>query len=1202
MSVYSISGQLPTNIIWSNNNSPFIVNNTWTGYTDFTGYGFSGYTGDAGFTFNNYGGIGNSYNLKYGVNVNPLPVGKTGYYRNTISLKGLAKNKVIPYQKVESNDQAWVAYETSNGSGIDQNSTNVFSYAFEIIKHVGFSLPLIDSGTNTSGYVSYVSGIPAQIITFTGNLLSELSSLSKGGCDYADCGPTTPQSHPWCNFDPFGNGIKMCWTGNDITGSEYESFLKFIINNHSSGFEWAGLVNSPTGAGLTKYDPLAILENPVGASGAPITSGMFNYITGNIIFDNFVLGDSISFQLYDFDYTGLYRAYHNSYPLYPQTGFTLNCPQDFTGAGDLTNVLNQRLNSPMSYPVWYPYANLSGTPVGVYMTGSLMSFSLSPAKTGTTLTTTPNIIHFISNRNYTSGFQLKSAFNPPPQVLPVDNGQYQANLTRFSGYSYLLPNAVELQGYDPVSGKWVVLDRQEHLYNQLTGLKPTVFTYTGYNAWLNTGTALYYPPPDSGNVTGSGDAHSAKQTYLENSGEFVEAFFSGQTAYAQRFPYICPVISHTRPITIIWPSGFPSGMLETSGQLACTPKSGTPAAGFDPCQQWLYEQNITGLKLVADFNLEDELLANWCFVGTVIPYVKVNDTTCYACTGSAVAPTSGFSGVITSGLYYRTGWNLNPTGTYLSYLLSQTNPPYDITQLSFSKYRLAFTGFAGGNIVDQSDLYLKPLSSFMFRNINLFSAQNDPLSARLVTGDTSSGLFGSFYTLQPQGTILYPFTTNYNYNIPDQSYSGMYTAYNEGIYYTPTGDEVYAKFWTSSGRIIGDVTGILSGTFTGSGIVSNTFNDNYYFYNPNTNQVTFDYTVSDYATSAGKVLSGEAIILNQKAISKSIIIGGVLSNQSYFAQFTSGNNYISGGLVGIPYQEDNVLGVYILTGAVTGISQSGYLNYNFPATGQYDGNVNNIPYYYKPTGFINASAIVPINFTALRNYDYLEINSNAISYYSTQNSNYFSDISGLLNTINSQPLVYQVSGLDLSDPSFYGQYSGTTGIILYSLLSGTSGNNITISSDTTSGIRVPSGGYLTGGQDLYSVMFNTDLFSGTAAGTLYQTGLYSSILPTGTVFGSIPTYQFTRNFTDVWAISTGLPKNLVKYNTGSNLVAPGHYFSTISGDLDIGRYDNLLKIVLNYYNIFGMPTGVGSDVIDLYATGYNFPSGTGIMFRITGIK
>ena len=133
-------------------------------------------------------------------------------------------------------------------------------------------------------------------------------------------------------------------------------------------------------------------------------------------------------------------------------------------------------------------------------------------------------------------------------------------------------------------------------------------------------------------------------------------------------------------------------------------------------------------------------------------------------------------------------------------------------------------------------------------------------------------------------------------------------------------------------------------------------------------------------------------------------------------------------------------------------------------------------------------------------------------------------------------------------------------------------------------------------------MFNTDLFSGTAAGTLYQTGLYSSILPTGTVFGSIPTYQFTRNFTDVWAISTGLPKNLVKYNTGSNLVAPGHYFSTISGDLDIGRYDNLLKIVLNYYNIFGMPTGVGSDVIDLYATGYNFPSGTGIMFRITGIK
>jgi hypothetical protein len=576
----------------------------------------------------------------------------------------------------------------------------------------------------------------------------------------------------------------------------------------------------------------------------------------------------------------------------------------------------------------------------------------------------------------------------------------------------------------------------------------------------------------------------------------------------------------------------------------------------------------------------------------------MNQGTCWVCTGVGVGALSGKKPFTTTRSFLRTGWNLNPTGKYLSCLLQDKN--YDITKLSFSKYRIVLTGFSGTTIYNDQDAYYLQQNSFLFEHINLYSAVPTFTQPQMSKAEQTGCIIGSPYTLQVQGTAIIPFTTNYNYNIPDQTYSGVYNALQEPFYYVPTGSQEYVKFVHSSGRAVGHITGLVSGTFTGSGIISNTF-DNYYFYDENNNQVTFNKTITGYAV-VGDRLSGTANVLNQSTVNSAIIVGGALSNQAYYTSFISGNDNVSGNLINIPYQQDDVLGFYMLTGSVTGTSSSGYLQYNFPVTGAYDGNVDNIPYYYMPTGFVNASAMVLINFAALGNYDYIEINSNAVSYYSTPNSSYFIDISGLLNTINLQPLLYQVSGIDLNDASFNGQYSGITGIMLYSLLSGASGNNISLTSDTVSGIKVPSGGYLTGGQDLYSLMFGTDQFSGTANGTLYQTGFYNSVLPTGTVYGEIPTYQFTRNFTDVWAISTGLPRNLIKYNTGDNIVAPGQYFASISGDPDIGRYDNLIKIGLNYYNKFGMPTGLPKDVIDLYVTGYNFPSGTGIIFRITGIK
>lgn len=1173
---FILSQQLPTNINLQKNTQIFAPNTSWAeDYANFTGYGFTGYTGSAGILLNNFAKQNDTYSLVYGVQATGALSGATGAYRSYVSLKNLRKNTVLSYDKVDSSDAAWASYNLYSGSGMARGSQNVSSYAIEFVNKIGFNYSLLTTGLKTGYRTITIDTLPPYLTLATGNLLNQIVCLSTIDCAFPQPeSPDSPKPNPFARF----LDRKTCWTGTSTTGQNYRNFLSGFLASTADVYRGGVLLRSSP-----KFTPSTINQILITASVASGTSGFFDYISGNIICQPFVTGDSVSFNLYGFDYTGLYYSYHNSYPIYPATGFTLKYPQDFTGYQDLTDALNGRLNN-SSYPVWYPYSALSGSSVGIYITGSLMSFVLKNPNSSVPY------ISFVSNRNYTSGFNITLNTGQRGKIQVLDVSSYESSVNQVSGYSYLLPNQIDLQGYDENSNSWIVLDRQKNLFNQFTGLKPTPFVYSGYSGWFDSGVSVFIPPALSGEITGKGPIVDTESIYPTVGG--FETLYSGnQTAYAQKNIY-CPPISDTRSISVIQPTGWPSGLL--SGCIY-TEKDTETAGSY--CGQWAAENGVSGIILFTDEQLETTQACKAPGKGFV-PYVILNQGTCWVCTGVGSAADSGVKPFESTAYYLRTGWNLNPTGQYLNCLLS--NKQYDITKLNFTKYRIAMTGFSGTNIYNDEDSYYLQQNSFIFKNINLYSAVNTFQSITLASGKRSMSPIGLPYTLQVQGISKLAFNTDYNYSMSGQGDSGVHLATNEAVYYLPTGNEINVAFNRSSGKFVGQVTGFVSGMFTGSGIVSNTFGD-YYFYNPDNNQVTFSKTLSGYA-SGGAVLSGKEIVLTQSAINRSIVVGGSLSNQSYYTDFYTGNADVSGTIIGVPYQKDNVPGFYILTGTVTGTSKSGYLNYGFPVSGQYTGDQNNLPYYYIPTGFVNSTAIVRINLAALKNYNYLAINSNAITYYNPVNGDYFSNISGLLSIINSSPLTYQVSGMDLSSSSFSGRYSGITGIILYSLLSGYSGNSITLESDTVSGITVPSGQLLTGGKDLYSVMFDADKFSGTAGGTLYQTGFYNSVLPTGTVYGPVSTYQFTRRFEDVWALSTGLPRNLVQYTTGNNLVAPGQYLGVVTGSSDLGQYDRLVNLNLNYYNQYNMPTGIDSDIIDLYVTGYNFPSGTGIMFRITGVK
>ena len=60
------------------------------------------------------------------------------------------------------------------------------------------------------------------------------------------------------------------------------------------------------------------------------------------------------------------------------------------------------------------------------------------------------------------------------------------------------------------------------------------------------------------------------------------------------------------------------------------------------------------------------------------------------------------------------------------------------------------------------------------------------------------------------------------------------------------------KFLNLSGKIIGDITGFITATFTGTGFITEEFT-NRRFYNPNTKEIYFQEVLTKYVTGSGQI-------------------------------------------------------------------------------------------------------------------------------------------------------------------------------------------------------------------------------------------------------------------------------------------------------------------------------------------------------------
>jgi len=1005
-----------TKINSTKNNKSYKDSDSWQEYEfNFDLYDKTGFSGsDAGIYVKDVAGIlptlvdTSLYTVNYGsdeVFASGTPV------RQKFLWQTLGDNFPSVSGNIPIADRAWASYNVE--TGISGNSRNVFSWAVEIVETAtmrGEGIFLGSGAVSGDPFLGYrqllapqqSGGFQTSFNDYIGYCFNRLS------CENTDVPP---------------EDVFACYTGESIESQEYTDFVSGVLAEYSGK---AFTDDSVDGA-----DNLNI------SSGAQSTA-FFAYETGSIYYNSFIAGDTVSFDLYPFDYTGMYQEYQlGNSPLYPSTGFTLAYPTDFTDIDGLVTQLNNRLSGTTGTPVWYPYECLKNQSTGVYISGTvgLMGF-YKDVYTGLSGTINyNNIIHYRSLRNYQSGFNLSLSIGNRDEYVE----ELAPDLT-VKGLSYLLPDVLELQA---LSGdRWIVLD-------QRSGLNETWPEIENVERALNANADDFY----------DGEfANSSEITGLMFSGfnEIEEVNFQGgfqtlqqfeQTQYTPAAPY-CQTPRSARTINIVLPTGWPVGSSPCTGGEIVVEESG--AAEATPTQATGKEMELT--------------LA-----------IK------------------------------RTGFSLDPYSEYLSCIAGRPQG-HDITAINFSGYRVVAKNFSDSAAALSLDLL--PTAEVYIANINLFSATSVDIGIH--TGDAQC-LIGADYVLDVQDIVGVPLNDyNFEYTLTD-TMSGVFVAQNYIQTETLGAGDRAVSFATTSGGIVGDVTGLVNGLFTGTGYFTHDFG-NYYYYDPGTELVTFLKTKTGLLTGSGYV-GGPEIAVKDYIINQELLQGGRFSvNPVYTEVITSGD--FLGDLTGIEYVIPNTQGLYLMTGTITGMSSGGYFIYDsFLVTGS--GTCSPVcPYYEVYTGVVQSESRLAIDFDAINNFDVISINNSTVVYNSEtgtyQTPNYFFNVDTLLESVNTNDDVFFCSGV--------ADGSGVIFTAVEEYAPGVSGNLIYT---TGLGSGLSFGATLfTGGESFYPRLYPDTNFTGLIKGQVASTGFYTEV-GSGTLTGNLATITGFRSFTGCWDIMVG---------------------------------------------------------------------------------
>ena len=395
--------------------------------------------------------------------------------------------------------EAWTIYNVSGGT----NSKNVISFAIDIASgYINTGKRIAATSLNLEPAI-YTTGVDIrkQQVTYC---------IALDGCS-ADAGKE-PQD------------LSLCWTGEAPPNAQYDAFLSGVLNKFAS---------EP----YTEYDP----PNPFRLQ-TGVVPALFKYWSGELSYNGMQSGDKVKFELYPFDYTGLYRQYFSTAPLYPTTGVTLTHSVDFTGIHGLVSGLNSKLSG-VSYPVWYPYGCVSGSGLqGIYIDGPLLSAYVVSGISGAS-----DIVAFQSLRNNT-GFKMSVDLSYPRIKYP----DYKDSTV------FLKPSTIRLQGSNNKTS-WTDLYTASNI--DWNNIEPTRLEVTGAMTGIND--EIF----DESLEEEAGDTVSI-DGLLSTGFETIYSFTqSGVIKTKDKF---CPPSPYERTIEIIRLTGVPPGTVLDGA--SCLPK------------------------------------------------------------------------------------------------------------------------------------------------------------------------------------------------------------------------------------------------------------------------------------------------------------------------------------------------------------------------------------------------------------------------------------------------------------------------------------------------------------------------------------------------------------------------------------------------------------------------------------------------------
>jgi len=831
------------------------------------------------------------------------------------------------YKATFAFDEAWAEYDLS---GL-MNSNNAFSWSYNIVERMRISGIFYEEAAN--GDFDPIELHSRKYTPF----------LSKNLINYFDSFQTVCKYRIGCDeeikdLDP---GVSLiCWTGADVQGNDFKLWLRTKLEENINIF------------GRPAEKQIDILD----------TVGIdlyFTTLSGYLLYNTWVTGEQIIWNLYNFDYTGTYRKWHlNNNPPHPSTGFVLTYPSDWNSIDSLIDTLNNRLNN-ISYPVWYPYPCTSGEFSGIFIDGPLMRFWKNTGTTGEGLPLrhVNNRIDFVSLRNlpqitinnefltkknelieYAGGKSINTG-SAVQSVEPILDTSYNFEVRTYNesfrgpqgyqGFKYLLPKNIVLEGLNRNTDLWESLDVIDFTDQYKNITEKDRIKVTIQNAW-------------SGVISDQEIAEFEDTGKLEPLG--LEAFLDTKCEYKDLFQFnkteqiniskniYCPPVIKDTLVKFIWPNNCPpfaiSGgrIVEVDNVFWCSPqpeslqKTICPEPIPIPCPEGFRSRKVAG----------DELDVGEC------PYFTCSFT-------GAVDPE--LTPIPTEVTMIRTGSNFSINAGFNDPFNNQDSLQLlcgeDLLFQSYKKFRVKLVNFfmppdtkeirgAGSSFGPKVLLPLYPQNKFYIHNVNFSDAFNVPLSGHVGNPEC---LVGADYVVDVSGLVPIRFTGIYDVYITgkdSQNESGSFRLQNIQLVRQIEENERLVKFNKVSGYIYEESGfGALNETIYSSGKLCYNFDETpHYFYDPVTTIVSFEKTLctSEDIYRTG-VVTGTAIIVKPSVINKELLVGGRYNTPVDYYRVAQ-NSTVNGIIKNTLYRAYNITGIYKSSGVVTGIARNGILETN----------------------------------------------------------------------------------------------------------------------------------------------------------------------------------------------------------------------------------------------------------------------------------